>query len=150
MTLPYSTATSGAAALEEAHRILNGFGCDRFGTMTDNTTGELIVQFTHRGREVTLRASWKGYAGAWLLENPYSSRRQCTPAEYTQKALDQAKVSVNSILRDWIKAQVTAIEVGMLSFEAAFLGQITLSNGKTVLDMAAAAGHIQIEGGKPA
>lgn len=147
MALPYSNATSGAAALEEANRILNGFGCYRFGTMTDNTAGELIVQFSHRGRDVTLRASFKGYAAAWLKENPYSSRRQCSQAEHSKKALDQAKISVNSILRDWIKAQVTAIEVGMLSFEAAFLGQITLASGKTVLEAAADHGYIRLEGG---
>lgn len=40
-----------------------------------------------------------------------------------------------SVLRDWIKGQVTAIEVGILTFEGAFLGQILLpSTGKTVLE----------------
>jgi hypothetical protein len=146
MALPYASATSGAAALEEASKILNGFGCERFGTMTDNTVGELIVQFTHRGKNVTVRASFKGYAAAWLRENPYNSRRQCTQAQHSKKAMDQAKISVCSIVRDWIKAQITAIEVGMLSFEAAFLGQIQLADGRTVLDAAAAAGHIQLEG----
>lgn len=146
MTLPYASATSGAAAIEEASRILNSFGCERFGTMTDNAAGEMIVQFTHRGKNITVRASFKGYAAAWLRENPYSSRRQCTQAQHNKKALEQAKISVCSIVRDWIKAQVTAIEVGMLSFEAAFLGQLVLANGKTVLDHAAAAGYIQLEG----
>jgi hypothetical protein len=32
-------------------------------------------------------------------------------------ALKQDHVVVNSILRDWIKGQVTAIECGVLSFE---------------------------------
>ena len=27
-------------------------GCARFGTMTDQEHGELIVQFTYRGREI--------------------------------------------------------------------------------------------------
>ena len=38
------------------------------------------------------------------------------------------------MLRDWIKGQVIAIETGMLSFEAAFLGQIMLPTGETVLE----------------
>ncbi len=38
--------------------------------------------------------------------------------------------------RDWIKRQVTAIETGILSFEGAFLGQILLPNGRTVLEEA--------------
>jgi hypothetical protein len=42
--------------------------------------------------------------------------------------------SFYSILRDWIKCQITAVETGMLSFEGAFLGQILLPGGDTVLD----------------
>jgi len=38
------------------------------------------------------------------------------------------------MLHDWIKGQVTAIETGMLSFEGAFLGQIMLPTGETVLE----------------
>ena len=41
-----------------------------------------------------------------------------------------------SVLRDWIKGQVTAVEVGIVSFEGAFLGQILLGDGRTVLDHA--------------
>jgi hypothetical protein len=43
---------------------------------------------------------------------------------------------VCSVLRDWIKGQVTAIEVGILTFEGAFLGQILLPSGRTVLEHA--------------
>jgi hypothetical protein len=45
-----------------------------------------------------------------------------------------ARVAVYSILRDWIKGQITAIETGILSFEGAFLGQIMLPSGRTVLE----------------
>jgi hypothetical protein len=48
-----------------------------------------------------------------------------------------ASVAVYSILRDWIKGQVTAIETGILTFEGAFLGQILLPSGRTVLEHAA-------------
>ena len=50
--------------------------------------------------------------------------------------MEIASVAVYSILRDWIRGQVTAIETGILSFEGAFLGQILLSNGQTVLEHA--------------
>jgi len=36
--------------------------------------------------------------------------------------------------QDWIKGQITAIETGMLSFDAAFLPYIVLPDGRTVLD----------------
>ena len=37
-------------------------------------------------------------------------------------------------MRDMIKGQITAIETGVMSFEGAFLGQIMLPNGATVLE----------------
>ena len=127
MTLPYSRATSGRNALSDLQKILQGFGCTRFGTMTDTERGELLVQFSHRGRDVIARASYKGYAAALLR-----SKRTTTATE--RAALKQAEISVCSVLRDWIKGQVVAIESGVLTFEDAFLGQILLSNGQTILD----------------
>lgn len=136
MTLPYENATSGGAALEDIRKLLTRFGCSRFGTMTDAEKGELIVQFTYRGRDVTARASYRGYAAAWLKEHPYTSRTRATKTEHERKAMQQAEISVCSILRDWIKGQVMAVEAGILTFEGAFLGQILLPSGKTVLEHA--------------
>ena len=48
-------------------------------------------------------------------------------------------MAVYSILRDWIKGQITAIETGILTFEGAFLGQILLPSGQTVLEHATTA-----------
>ncbi len=137
MPLPYENATSGASALDDIRKVLTRFGCSRFGTMTDNAAGELIVQFTYRNRDVSIKASFKGYAAAWLKEHPYNpSRMRKSRAQHEAQALDQAQISTCSILRDWIKGQFTAIEVGILSFEGAFLGQIMLPTGRTVLDVA--------------
>lgn len=142
MSLPYENATSGSGALDDINKVLTGFGCARFGTMTDAEKGELIVQFTFRNRDVTVKASYRGYAAAWLKQHPYTRRTRCTLAQHEQKAMAQAKISVCSVLRDWIKGQVTAVEVGILTFEGAFLGQIMLGNGKTVLDSIVADGLI--------
>ncbi len=132
--LPYENATSGAGALDEIRKVLTRFGCARFGTMTDNEKGELIVQFTYRGRDVSLKASYRGYATAWLQEHPHTYRTRRTIVEHERLALDQAQVSVCSILRDYVKGQITAIEVGLLSFEGAFLGSILLPSGERVID----------------
>lgn len=134
MGLPYENATSGGTALEEIRKVLTKFGCSRFGTMTDSERGCLIVQFSYRARDVTATASYQGYAAAWLKEHPYGPRTRGTRIEHERKALRQAEISVCSILRDWIKGQTMAIETGILSFEGAFLGQIMLPNGGTVLD----------------
>lgn len=134
MALPYENATSGGAALEEIRKVLTKFGCARFGTMTDTEAGELIVQFSFRGRDVTAKASYRGYAAAWMKEHPYTQRTRGSKVDHEKKALKQAEVSVCSVLRDWIKGQVVAIETGVLTFEGAFLGQILLPTGKTVLE----------------
>lgn len=134
MAVPYATATSGEKALSDLQKILSGFGCNKFGNWTDQEEGTVAVQFEYRGRKVMVQASAKGWAQMFLKEQPYSSRRRVTRQEYEQKALEQGGIAVYSMLRDWIKGQVTAVESGILSFEAAFLGQILLPSGKTVLE----------------
>lgn len=113
MSLPYENATSGGAALSEIQKVLTKFGCARFGTMTDVEKGELVVQFTYRGRDVTATASYRGYAAAWMKEHPYNgSRMRRTRVEHERLALKQAEISVCSVLRDWIKGQVVATDGG--------------------------------------
>jgi hypothetical protein len=136
MSLPYENSTSGDKALGEVQKLLRGFGCNKFGSMIDDGAKEIMVQFEYRGRPVSVKASMSGYANAWLKEHPYSNRMRCTKIEHERKALDIASIAVYSILRDWIKGQITAIETGILSFEGAFLGQILLTDGRTVLEHA--------------
>lgn len=134
MTLPYENASSGSNAIQDIQKILRSFGCKRFGTGEDYDTGELFIQFEHQGRMVNLKANAKGYAAAWLRENPYTSRRRCTKSQHQEKALKIGGIAVYSILRDWVKGQVTAIEIGMLTFESAFLSHIMLPSGLTVIE----------------
>jgi hypothetical protein len=136
MPLPYENSTSGNKALGEIQKLLRGFGCNKFGSMVDDAAGELMIQFEYRGKMVSVKASFNGYAAAWLKEHPYSSKMRCTKIEHERKAKDIAGIAVYSILRDWIKGQITAIETGILTFEGAFLGQILLPRGKTVLEHA--------------
>jgi hypothetical protein len=136
MPLPYENSTSGDKALGEIQKLLRGFGCNKFGSMIDDDAKEIMVQFEYRGKPVSVKASISGYAGAWLREHPYSSRMRCTKIEHERKAMDVASIAVYSILRDWIKGQITAIETGILTFEGAFLGQILLPSGQTILEHA--------------
>jgi len=136
MALPYATAQSGDKALMEIQKILRSFGCSSFGSMLNFETGELIIQFEWKGRQIDMRASSKGYAAAWLKDNPWSSRKRCSKEEHEAKALEIGSVAVYSVLRDWVKGQVTAIETGVLTFEGAFLGHMMLPNGTRLLDHA--------------
>ena len=132
MSLPYSNTTSGRSAMDDIRKTIQAFGCSKFAPMEDFAEGKVIIQFEYRGRMVQVSASAKGYAAAWLKENPYSNRMRITKVEHERRALDKGQIAVWSILRDWIKGQLTAVETGILSFDAAFLGQILLPTGETV------------------
>jgi hypothetical protein len=54
--------------------------------------------------------------------------------DYEQAALRQGHIATNSILRDWIKGQVTAVECGILSFEAVFMPFMLTSDGRPVIE----------------
>jgi hypothetical protein len=136
MKLPYETSTAGSRALDQLQKTLDKFGCQSFGVMTDNERGLTIVQFKWRDRAVSLEASWKGYAQAWVKEHPgnFGSWQQEARKKHEAKATAIAQVAVCSVLRDWVKGQVTAIECGVLSFEAAFMPHLLLKNGMRVID----------------
>lgn len=134
MSLPYQNASSGQKAIGDIQQMLRQFGCQRFATGEDYETGDVFIEFEHQGRPVRMAASARGYAAAWLRENPYSFRRKCSKAQHEAKALQIGSIAVYSILRDWVKGQITAIEVGALTFEAAFLSHILLPSGRRVID----------------
>ena len=133
MKLPYEHATSGQKALGDIQKILRAFKCTKFGTGEDFETGEISVQFEHQGRMVVMKVSGKNYAAAWLKERPYTRFTKCTQAEHESKALEIGNIAIYSILRDWIKGQITAVEIGMMSFDAAFLSHMLLPNGIRVI-----------------
>lgn len=144
MALPYENASSGQAAMAEIEKLLRRFGCSSFGNMMDYERGELMVQFQWRAYPITVKASINGYAAAWLKEHPHSRRSRKTRQQHEQEAKRIAGIAVYSILRDWIKGQITAIEAGILSFEGAFLGQILLPSGETVLERVASQGFLAL------
>lgn len=145
MSLPYENATSGKKAIDDMQKMLQEFGCGSFGQMMNFDTGELLVQFSYRGQRVSVKASANGYAAAWLKRNPHTSRMRSTKIDHEKKAKQIGGIAVYSILRDWVKGQITAVETGVLSFEGAFLGQIMLENGKTVMEHAEAVGLLKLE-----
>lgn len=102
--------------------------------MDDFSKHEVLLAFRHRGRPVQLRASAKGWAAMFLRARPYGRRTRGTRQDYEQKALKQGLIAVNSILRDWVKGQVVAVECGMMSFEAVFMPHMITSDGRSVIE----------------
>jgi|SRR5262245_4930181 len=134
MTTPYAAATTGLKARAEITKVLLRFGCESIGFMDEFEKHEVLLAFTHRGRQVQLRASAKGWATIWLKENPYTYRCRRSKVEYEQDVLRQGHVAVNSILRDWVKAEVTAIECGLRSFEEVFLPNMLTHDGRPLIE----------------
>jgi uncharacterized protein (DUF2267 family) len=127
MTIPYEQAgRTNTDAVRAIQKTLEAFGCQAFGTMTDNDRAVAIVMFKWRDRQVQLEASWSGYASMLVKQSGWQQ----------QDALEHAKKAVFSILRDWVKGQTTAVECGVLSFETAFLPHMLLEDGRRVIDAA--------------
>lgn len=128
----------------EAQRLLAKFGCQSFGTMTDAERCLTIVQFKWRERQISLEASWKGYAAVWRKAHPYnpSARGSGTREDHDRKALEIGRVAVCSVLRDWIKGQMTAVECGVMSFDAVFMPHMLLPSGERLIDRVEASGML--------
>lgn len=133
-TVPYESASSGAAAREEITKLLRRMGCESVGFMDDFEKHEVLLAFKHRGRDLQLRASARGWATMYLKARPFSHRSRGTKHDYEMKALRQGLIAVNSILRDWVKGQVVAVECGMMSFEAVFVPHMLTNDGRPVLE----------------
>jgi hypothetical protein len=136
MSIPYENATTGMRAREEITKLLHLLGCKKTGFLDDLAKHEVQLYFEHRGRPVQLNVSAKGWAQMWLRENPYTYRCRRSRTDYEQDALKQGYVAVNSILRDWIKGQVTAIETGIMSFEAVFMPFMLTNDGRPLHERA--------------
>lgn len=134
-TVPYENATSGSAARDEITKILRRFGCSSIGFMDDFDKKEILLAFEHRGNRVQLHASAKGWAALYLKAHPYNpSRQRKTRTEHEAKAIEQGLIAINSILRDWVKGQVTAVECGVLSFSAVFMPHMIASDGRPMIE----------------
>jgi hypothetical protein len=133
-SVPYAGARAGDAARNEITKILRGFGCESMAFADDFAKGDVVLAFEHRGRHVQLRASSRGWAQLYLKQNPWSYRHRTPRQEYEQAAVRQGYIAVSSILRDWIKGQVTAVETGILSFEAVFLPHMLTGDGRPLIE----------------
>lgn len=134
MTLPYASATSGMKARDEITRILQRFGCESVGFMDKFHDKSVLLAFVWRGRNIQLRASAQGWANAFLKEEPWNQRRVLSKNAYEERAFEQGLIAVNSILRDWVKGQVTAIETGVLTFEHVFMPYMLAGDGRPLVE----------------
>ncbi|WOF74179.1 hypothetical protein QMT40_001826 [Parvibaculaceae bacterium PLY_AMNH_Bact1] len=134
MSIPYARASSGKNARDEVVRILQHFDCESVGFMDLFHENAILLAFTWRGQNVQLKASAQGWANTYLKANPWNTSKKSSKAEWEDKAFKQGMIAVNSILRDWVKGQVTAVETGILTFEHVFMPYMLASDGRPVLE----------------
>lgn len=140
MSIPYASANGGHTARNQIISMLQKFGCESVGFMDDFEDHSVLLVFKHRGRSMQLRASARGWATMYLKENPWGSGRKLKKHEYENAALHQGMKAVNSMLRDWVKGQITAVETGILSFDAVFMPYMITDNGQSLIDRVASSG----------
>jgi hypothetical protein len=133
----YENATAGTRARNEISKVLRSFGCESVGFMDDYQQHEVILAFKHRGRQVQMPVSAKGWAQRFLKEQPWNYKRHSTKQEWEQKALQQGHIAVNSALRDWVKGSLTAIEAGICSFESVFGPHMITADGRPLIERVA-------------
>lgn len=100
--------------------------------MDDFDQKTVFLAFKHRGRAIQFEASAIGWQRWFLKETPWTTRMRRTKAQHEAAALEQGMIAVNSILRDWCKGQVTAVECGLMPVEAVFLAHMVTNDGRTV------------------
>lgn len=140
MSIPYASAVGGHTARNQIIAMLQKFGCESVGFMDDFEDHSVLLVFKHRGRSMQLRASARGWAAMYLKEHPWGTGRKSKQHDYEQAALRQGMKAVNSMLRDWVKGQVTAVETGILSFEEVFMPYMLTDNGQTLIERVATSG----------
>ena len=105
MSAPYASANAGNHAREEITQTLRRFGCEEIGFLDQYERHEVLLHFTHRGRQVQLRASAKGWAALYLKQKPWTHWCRTPRVEYEQAALRQGHVAISSLLRDWFRVR---------------------------------------------
>ena len=131
-SIPYQKATSGDNARNEIIKLLQGFGCERVGFMDNFADNELILGFVYRGRNIEMKVSAQGWANLFLRKNPHTYRHTRSKQEYEKVAHTQGMIAMSSVLRDWVKGQLTAVEAGMAKFDHVFMPFMLTQDGKTI------------------
>lgn len=131
---PYANASSGHRARDDIRELLAGFGCKSVGFMDDFEDQTVLLAFRYKEKNIQLKASAKGWARLYCRNSPRSPRSRTPTSQYESAALRQGMIAVNSILRDWIKGQMTAIECGVTQFDHVFLPYMVMPNGQTVAE----------------
>ena len=140
-SVPYEDSRAGLRARTETRKLLDNFGCDSVAFLEKierSRSGEehiLVLLFEWHNMKVKMEASAGGWAELYLRAKPWNSRRTLSREAYAERAFKQGAIAVDSILRDWVKGQLTAVASGLVTFEEVFLPYMLTPSGSTVAEL---------------
>lgn len=134
MTSRYAEGTSVSAERSkvEIERTLMRYGADDFVTGTSRAMRQAFVAFSYKALPVRMVLPLPDPEAAVFTMSP-SGKRERTP-EQARAAWEKACRQQWRVLLLLIKANLEAIENGVVSAEAAFLPWLLLAGGRTVYE----------------
>lgn len=133
---PYSKSTASPTAAE--HRIkemLRKFGVQMVSITDDYENKTIFILFKHNGIPVKIPLTYGILADKWLKENPYTFRHRMPREKHEQNIKDTAYRAAFSILEDFLKALVTMVDMGVRTFEEAFLGDFIMQGDQRMVEI---------------
>jgi len=136
MALPYqNSSTDPSKAQGRIQATLRKFRVGRiiFDDDIDNHT--IKIMFSYNNLPVVLPVDYKELGDKFLEQEPYTSRRRGSKADYEFAMYEKAFKASYAMLEDLVKAMISIVNVGVYSFEDVFLGFFMGKDGRRVAEI---------------
>lgn len=134
--LPYTNSKCNPVqAQARIQKLLIKFGVDKISFTLDVKRGELAISFVYKGYPVRLPVNYAALADRYLAEDPYTTRKMTSKAEWIAAKQEIASRAAYSILEDFLKGSITMVDMGVLPFEDIFIGSFVHASGRRLGDI---------------
>lgn len=131
MSLPYSDSEANPLqAQARIRKMLLKFGVSRLRFDEDIEKGEIKVEFIYKEFPVSLPVNIHRLAERYLEDDPWTPRRRSSRSEWATKKKEVAQNAAFSLLEDFLKGLLMAVELGVFSFEEIFLSYFRDAQGR--------------------
>ncbi len=131
MAYAEKTTVTVAKSKAEIEGLLEKYGAESFLTGWDKDKGRSFVAFQYQGRPYRIEVPIPSVENKDFWQTPAGKKR--TEAQ-ARSAHNQVCMSRWRAMLLMLKANLEAVDLGLLSFEAAFLGQAMIPGGQTVAE----------------
>lgn len=124
-----NTSVPTGRSRDEIERTLQRYGADAFAYAT--TTGRAMIEFSAHGRRIRFLLPLPDATDRLFTQTPTGQKRNAATAKSEHKKAVRQAWRALALL---VKAQLEAVEAGIVTFEVAFLPYTVLPSGRTVAD----------------